>query len=297
MASGAEAARVAVIADIHGNLFALEAVEADAASQGVREIVVAGDLVGRGPMGSAVVERVMSRGWRCLRGNHEDYLLSFRQRTVPEAWWALEEWACSRWMAAELGASHEAFIAGLPMTLTSAESPQLRLVHGSPRSHSEGLGPWCSDAELEGYLGMVEESVLVCAHTHRPMLRELSGGRRVVNVGSVGLPFNGDWRAQYAIFTLSAGAWSVEFRQVAWDRAGFLAHYATSGFLEEGKITAALLRREVETARPALVPFLRWASVVGREATLEALGAFDAVYDPKAPMERFEAALRALGSP
>ena len=72
------------------------------------------------------------------------------------------------------------------------------LYHGSPRSHSEGLGTWSSDERLQQHLDSIDADVLVCAHTHRPMERPLAGGT-VINVGAVGLPFNGDRRAQYAI--------------------------------------------------------------------------------------------------
>ncbi len=72
-------ARIAVIADIHGNMPALEAVISDLADQAVDEVLVGGDLVGRGPEGSRVVKRVRELGWPAIGGNHEDYLLAFRR--------------------------------------------------------------------------------------------------------------------------------------------------------------------------------------------------------------------------
>ncbi len=71
--------KIAVLADIHGNLPALEAVLADIDAQRPDEVLVGGDLVGRGPQGSAVVRCIRERGWRAVRGNHEDYLLGFRR--------------------------------------------------------------------------------------------------------------------------------------------------------------------------------------------------------------------------
>lgn len=280
--------RVAVIADIHGNPQAFDAVAADIDSQGVDEVLVAGDLVGRGPFGGVVVERVLARGWRAIRGNHEDYLLNFRRQTVPARWLVTEEWAASRWMAAELDDAHVDYIDSLPMTMTSSTDPRLRLVHGSPAGYNDGLGPWSSDAELEAHLASVEEAVLVCAHTHRPMVRQLAGGL-VVNVGSVGLPFNGDWRAQYAILTWDAAAerWEVDLRQVPYDRQDFLDAFVASGFLGEGMITAALLKREVEQSRPWLVPFLKWAGVIGEEPAEVLLEAFEQIYHPSMSMRTF----------
>ena len=287
---------VAILADIHGNPFALEAVLEDIARQPPTEAIVAGDLVGRGPMGSAVVERVRGLGWPCIRGNHEDYLLSFCRGDVPAAWLTTDEWAASRWMAAELGAAQRAWIDALPFSVASAAAPPLRVVHGTPRSHSEGLGAWTSDADLDLHLDSIEEGALICAHTHRPMARERPGGL-VVNTGSVGLPFNGDWRAQYALLHQEGDRWRPEFRQVEYDREAFLRAYETTGFEREGRITARLLRFEVETARPHLVPFLTWCRITSRPPEPDQLDAFFSVYDPSQSMMAFVTQIKATVAP
>jgi len=293
---------VAVIADIHGNPFALEAVIEDINAVGVDEVIVAGDLVGRGPFGSVVVDRISGLGWTCIRGNHEDYLLGFHRREVPDTWWETDEWAASRWMASELKARHYSFIDALPFSTTSTATPRLRVVHGSPESHSEGLGSWTKDEKIDHHLKSIEESILVCAHTHRPMVRHRPQGS-VVNIGSTGLPFNGDWRAQYAIFYQGprrAGhadelkGWAVELRQVEYDRDAFLEAYRSSGFLENGGVSAALLMAEVKTARPHRVPFLVWARTLKIAPTPEKLEDFFDLYDPSLPMSAFIEQTRAL---
>jgi predicted phosphodiesterase len=284
-------ASVAVFADVHGNLPALEAVLDDLDRQDVDEVLVGGDLVGRGPQGSEVVRRVRERGWSSIGGNHEEYLLSFRRAEVPAEWLHTAEWSASRWMAAQLDADDVGYIAGLPFSATARTRPGLRLVHGSPRSCNEGIGPWTPDATLTEHLGAIGETVLVCAHTHRPMQRELDG-RLVVNVGAVGLPFNRDPRAQYAILDWSGERWSVRFRQVAYDRAKTLDAYRTSGFLAEGGVTAELLKMELEQAVPFLVPFLEWARALARPADRSEIPAFLEAYDPA---ERLDAFFRRLG--
>lgn len=247
---------LAIISDIHGNLPALEAVIADIERAGVTDVIVNGDLVGRGPEGDAVVKRIVALGWPCVGGNHEEYLLDFAHRRVPAAWWELEEWAASRWMAAELSAGSLEFIDDLPFCL---ERGPLHIVHGTMDTNREGLGSWTSDDALSAQLDQCGAQVLVCAHTHRAMVRRL-GSRTVVNVGSVGLPFNGDTRAQYAIFRGS----SARLRRVEYDRGASRAAYGRTGFLEAGGATAELLLREVEHARPFLVPFLKWCDAQRR---------------------------------
>lgn len=250
--------RVAILADIHGNVPALEAVIKDIAEQRVEEVIVAGDLVGRGPQGAEVIDRVKALGWPCVRGNHEDYMLGFLRREVPEEWWHQPVWSASVWMTERL-THHQRFMEGLPFSLVTTQDPTIRVVHGSPTANNEGIGPWTDDDVLQKHYDAVAETTLVCAHTHRPLLKPLPTGGQVVNVGSVGMPFNGDWRAQYALFDPTGGLPVVTFRQVPYDRQELLDLYESSGFLAEGGVTAHLLRIEIQTAKSHLVPFLKWA--------------------------------------
>lgn len=274
---------IAVLADVHGNMPALEAVMADIDRQRPDEVLVGGDLVGRGPEGSRVVATIRDTGWPVIRGNHEDYLLDFRRRRVPERWLRQRRWAASRWMAAELSAADVEWIERLPASLRSTAAPGLLLVHGTPESANAGLGPWTDDDELRRHLAAVDAEVLVCGHTHRPMDRGLPEGR-VVNVGSVGLPFNRDPRAQYALLRRRGDGWRVEPRRVEYDRRETLAIYERTGFRAEGGITAELLRLELERATAYLVPFLKWAERADRRPDRPALDVFLAAYDPDLPM-------------
>ncbi len=283
--------RLAVLADIHGNPFALDAVISDLEDQEVDEVIVAGDLVGRGPRGSEVIRRIRDRGWACVRGNHEDYLLSFFHGEIPDAWRVDEEWAASRFMAADLTADDATFLDSLPFTLSPDADPSIEIFHGSPTSHSEGIGAWTPEDLLHTHLDSIEGDTLVCAHTHRPLLYTNDTGT-IVNVGSVGLPFNGDWRAQYALFTGDPDHWEITFRQVSYDRDAFLRLYETSGFLAEGGVTARLLYQEVRHARPALVPFLKWTKHTGTAPTSDALPAFFEVFDPQRSLADFMRLLR-----
>ena len=274
---------------------ALRAVLDDIENSRPDEVLVAGDLVGRGPQGNEVVTTIAERGWRCLRGNHEDYLLGFARKEVPEAWWDEEEWAASRWMAAELQPQAIRYIESLPDELRPAGAPGLLLVHGSPRSNNDGLGPWTPDEHLIGHLDSIEENLLVCGHTHRPMMRRLPNGR-VINAGAVGLPFNGDRRAQYGLFEFNGARWEFEQRAVTYDTRELLDVYDTSGFLAAGGVTAELLRMEVQRAAPFLVPFLRWVKLLGGRPISARVPEFLDFYDPDEPLHDFFMRLEALRS-
>lgn len=284
--------RIALLADIHANLPALDAVIADIAAQHVDEIIVAGDLVGRGPQGSAVVRRIRALGWPCVRGNHEDYLINIRRGRFPSEWRGRQEWDGVFWMANELGQQELAFIESLPFHMTSQLAPQVHIYHGTPASNQEGIGHWTQPERLHELAAEIPGEVMITAHTHRS-LKVREAGMLFVNVGSVGLPFNGDWRAQYVVLSGEDGAWEAEFRCVEWDRDDFLKTYERSGFLREGTITSVLLRQEVLTARPHLVPFTKWAAHMQRVPCLGELEAFMDFYDPSLSMEEHLARLEA----
>jgi putative phosphoesterase len=285
--------KIAVIADIHGNLAAMEAVIADLRDQAPDEVLVGGDLVGRGPDGSKVVQRIAELGWRGVRGNHEDYLLSFRRQRVPKKWLHTDEWSASRWMAAELNDEDIDYIDTLPFSLCAESASRVCLFHGSPKSHNDGLGPWSTDQQLEAHLRNIDGNVLVCGHTHRPMCRSLDDGL-VVNAGAVGLPFNRDRRAQYAMLHVGADACVVEYRQVDYDVARTIHIYDSSGFLAQGGVTARLLKMELESAAPYLVPFTKWAEVEKRPIEESQIDPFLDFYDPDEPIRSFLRRLDAL---
>ncbi|HQA67872.1 MAG TPA: metallophosphoesterase, partial [Aggregatilineales bacterium] len=94
--------RVAVLADIHGNVLALDAVLADVERQSVDAVVVLGDLADRGPFPHKVIERVQAAAHVVLLGNTDEMFLQMDRRDVPEAWVEAEQYAPVRWTYARL---------------------------------------------------------------------------------------------------------------------------------------------------------------------------------------------------
>ena len=282
---------IAVISDIHGNVPALEAVIEDLRHLQVDEVLVCGDLVGRGPQGHAVVRRIAELGWRCLKGNHEDFLERIRCSKLRETDLLPSTWPALQWMAKDLTVADDAFIEALPMTLEPESATGMRLFHGSPQSFSRGIGSWTVDAELRSHWESADAQLLVCAHTHRTMERTVADGS-VVNVGSVGLPFNGDTRSQYAVFSPSRGRWEVSFRRIDYDRDGFKRIFDSSGFLAAGGIYARLLLREVETARSHLVPYMKWCKLTENPFTFATMERFLSDFTPGESQSAFFERLR-----
>lgn len=255
--------RLAVIADVHGNLPALEAVLDDVSRQHVDRLVVNGDLANRGPDTVAVFERTAAAlpGDATL-GNHDDLMLMWfgRRGDRSEPWFDDPFWGTVGWSAVRLeAAGFIDAIERLPMTLTVHEegTPKLLISHGSPRHYREGYGAELSAETISEITEAHPADVLVGSHTHRPFLT--SWGRfTVINTGAVGAPFNGDPRAHYLILELAGGEWVPEFRRVPYDRARALAAYERTGMLEKGGLSAAIFREELRHARSFIVPFLMW---------------------------------------
>lgn len=274
--------RLAVIADIHGNLPALEAVLDDVRSSGADRLVINGDLVNRGPSNEAVLERVRTLGAPVTLGNHDDLMRKWVERDpdLPAEWFDDPFWRGTGWVAERL--EREGWIgalARLPMThrIEIDGAPSVLISHGSPRHYREGYGERISDDTLAEIVRLEPADVLVGSHTHRPLLRRL-GERLVLNSGAVGAPFNGDGHAQYLLLDLVNGVWRPEFRRVPYDREAALRAFETSGFLEQGGLSAHIFRQELLHARSFLTPFLVWSEREGLAQTWESWRRFSDLF-------------------
>jgi len=195
------ARRVAALYDVHGNLPALEAVLDDVGWSGADLAVVGGDVL-PGPMPAACLACLLDLELPVLflRGNGEAAVLAERAgeelgRLPPEAREAV------RWSAEQLSpgqASGQArALAGWPATLRVGVDGlgEVLFCHGTPRSDSEIFTRRTPEASLRPVFDGLGASLVVCGHTHMAFDRKI-GGVRVVNAGSVGMPFGepgADW--------------------------------------------------------------------------------------------------------
>jgi len=179
--------RVAAISDIHGNLPALEAVLADIEREGIEEIVVAGDTVS-GPWPLEVFERVLALDALIVRGNAD--------RLVVEG----GEGNLGAWSADRLGDRLEV-VARWPLTIELEVEGLGRVLacHATPESDEVVYTRVTPDEEMSALFAGVDADVIVCGHTHIQYDRQLPGGLRIVNPGSVGLPYEGQLGAYWAV--------------------------------------------------------------------------------------------------
>jgi predicted phosphodiesterase len=214
--------RLAVLSDIHGNSMALRAVLADLGAQGGdAHLVVLGDLVLYGPDPGGVLALLREREPAFyVGGNTDRYLVEGRYRdSLTQPGWQAQVLSSFSWTAGQLGDAGLRFLATLPrkQLLYFGRGHVVLATHGSPRSDEENVRADTPDAELAAMFGDLPYNLLLCAHTHQPLDRVVAG-RRVVNAGSVGLPFDGDPRAGYALIDLQpGGGYQVTLRRVAYD--------------------------------------------------------------------------------
>lgn len=189
--------RVAAIYDIHGNLPALEAVLRDIAAADVDLVVVGGDVV-PGPLSHETIACLadLTCPTSYIKGNGEVAVLEQLAGTFTEAL-PLQARASIRATAQALTPADAAVLAGWPMSIILAVDGigEVLFCHGTPRHHNEIFTVATPEEALLPIFDPLGVSLVVCGHTHMAFDRAI-GRTRVVNAGSVGLPFGGpgaDW--------------------------------------------------------------------------------------------------------
>ncbi len=216
--------RIGVIADVHGNLPALDTVLAALNAVGVDQIVSCGDIVGYGPWPREVIARLRAVNVPSVQGNHD----AAAGGVLPTDHFTAAARAAIDWIKARLTPEDGAFLAALPLTTVIAG---MTVVHGSMRGPlwEYILDSWTageSFRRLETDIGLFGHSHIQGGFTAAgskvdtidPRTGEIDiipGMRYLINPGSVGQPRDGDPRAAYAIIDLDVP--KVSYRRIAYD--------------------------------------------------------------------------------
>lgn len=218
--------RIAAIADIHGNLRALEAVQRDLAGRAPDIVVNLGDHVS-GPLQAAeTADLLMAENYVNIRGNHDRQLLDRSSGEMGPS---------DRAAFGQLHSPHLAWLGTLPPADTLAGG--VLLCHGSPSNDLEYLLEEIEQDRVRlappgligERLGDVEGRLILCGHSHIPRVVSLGDGTWIVNPGSVGLQAFDDTKpvlhyvevgsphARYAILDWNERVPRVEFIAVEYD--------------------------------------------------------------------------------
>ena len=226
--------RIGLIADIHGNLFALDAVLRELEREQLDEVLCLGD-VAVGPQPGETLARLRDVGCPVVMGNWDAYFLCGFPAKEDELGQMLVE--MGEWWAGQLSRADHDYIESFDRSLERAtDGTRMVAFHGSPRSYEDFIFATTPDDELEQMLEGCHAPLLTGGHTHFAMVRRHQGVL-LVNPGSVGLPF-ADQRthpmrinpwAEYGIVELEDGRLSVDLRRTSFDVDALLALVRESG--------------------------------------------------------------------
>lgn len=224
---------IAIVSDLHANMEAIRAVLDDIERRGIDRILCLGDVIGYGPEPVEAL-RLVERFEVCLRGNHEEAVLTFAEDFNEKARTALD-WTRDRLNDESLDREERFRLWGIlgDRMIVSHRIDDALLVHGSPRDPiREYMLPRDANdrRKMAECFARMESTWCFVGHSHVPGVypedggflaaADLDGGFRaqrgrkaIVNVGSVGQPRDGDPRACYAVWDGD----EVRFLRVAYD--------------------------------------------------------------------------------
>ena len=229
--------RIGVLADIHGNDLALEAVLADIdAAGGVSEYWILGDLAAIGPEPVKVVQRLAQLpNAHFIRGNTDRYVctgelpgpsietiatnpaLVIKSMEIAASFsWTKGALIVTKWLD---------WLCGMPLEYRAIlpDGTRALCVHASPGTDAgDGIMAKDTPDEIKPLLAGCEDDLILVGHTHQPFDLQV-GGKRIVNPGSISNPFGPDVRASYALIEADGNGVRVEHRKAAYDVEAVIA--------------------------------------------------------------------------
>jgi predicted phosphodiesterase len=231
--------RIAVLADVHANLPALRAVLDDVLMLGCDTMWCVGDLVGRGPHPSEVVDELRALAVPTIQGNWDEAVGHHREQ--PGVVWPDTETEAAgqlslEWTIRRLSEDQRSWLRQLPITSRlDLDERSVMLFHGSPMRQSEYL--W-SDRPSRVFARMVSDQgadLLCFGNTHEAFHR-LVGESHFVAAGSVGCGTLDDMSAKYAVIDVAGPDLMVNFRSVPYD------YFTVGRDMEAAGLSPLLLR-------------------------------------------------------
>ncbi|MBD7910953.1 MULTISPECIES: metallophosphoesterase family protein [Clostridium] len=210
--------KLAIISDIHGNLYALMKVLEDIEDQKVDLTVCLGDLVGYGPHPNEVVSMIKRKNIPCIKGNYDASVVDGSYTYIRET--TINSFSLP-WAVNEVRAANKYYLDNLPTSMTlDFNGKKIKLVHGSPNALNEYLLE--DDENTSKVMELLEEDILICAHTHVPSVKQF-GNKLFINDGSVGKPKIGTPESTYCILDVDKnGNSKASIRRVSYELKGLV---------------------------------------------------------------------------
>ena len=251
--------KIAVLSDIHGNLTALNAVLNDIANLGISKYIIAGDHICDCPEPNEVLEKVKKLNAYIIKGNREEYVLNYH-KGMHDEWNKYKQMASVVWTHNAIDKDNMKYIEELPeqLSISLPQMDTIRVVHGSPSAIREDLFPDKYPERLEKALNSINESVLICGHTHESW-SIVSHNKLVVNPGSVGVPFNKSKCAEYAVLSWEDNKWIVSHHKVKYDFKELEEVFYESGIFKSSSAWSRITLQSIKEGEDIVMDFIRYA--------------------------------------
>jgi predicted phosphodiesterase len=247
---------VAALYDIHGNAPALAAVIDELRADPPDAVVIGGDVIA-GPLPLETLELLRGLPWpvRYLRGNADRAVVMSFDGTVPPKLLEHPLYQADQWVATFIDRAERDWLEALPpvVRLDVDGLGEVLFCHATPRSDEERITVFTPPERLAPILEQGGADLTVAGHTHR-QFDLTAGGRRMVNAGSVGRPYEHGPGAYW----LRLGP-DVELRRTGYDAGAAVARFAAAGYPLADSILApvdadAIARRYEDHGDDALDP-------------------------------------------
>ncbi|MBQ8137511.1 MAG: metallophosphoesterase [Clostridia bacterium] len=251
---------IALFADIHGNLPALEAVLKEARALKPDLLLSLGDQVNLGPASVDVLSLLRAEQAQCLHGNHERYILECMDGKRD---YDAVNFASVRFLASRLKRSEITF----PMT---AEYGGIAFCHALPTDDRFPLHRAEALERLEAVSDTLPARV-ICGHSHDPR-RHVVSGRSVECIGSLGCQDQGiPGMALWATIRIKGKNSTLIPRMVAYDPSPLKAMYLKNGLAGAAPIMSRVCLKQLQKNQTVLIPFLRLCEAIARERNEHAI--------------------------
>lgn len=216
--------KIAILSDIHGNSYALEAVISEIRRCGIVDLFILGDLVGYYYFPEKVLCMLKDFNTKVIQGNHEGMLKKIIDRTLEEGEVRKKYGSGALFALQKLSKEQINMLTTLPISLSfTLDATRFTLCHGSPWDPNYYIYPNSSPELLDKCTFELNSDFLLLGHTHHPFVA-FSNGTLIVNPGSVGQPRDQNYGASWAIINTENN--SVIFKQTTYDPSALVKDVA-----------------------------------------------------------------------
>lgn len=267
---------IAVLSDIHSNYLALEKCIDFALGKGVENFLFLGDYASDCPYPQRSMEILyeLRAKYNCwfIRGNREEYMIDYKSNG-EQGWITGSSSGCLLYTYQNLTNKDLEFFSSIPnhCRVDILGLPSFCCCHGSMSSSRELLLKNSENAKKA--LEYLETSVLLCGHSHEQGTFEYLG-KKIINPGSVGIPWNYNGKTQFAIIHGTENGWNEEYFQLDYEKEIILDDYESSGLSKIAPMWSVLAKEVIKTGKDVTTDVLLRAMELCKKETGEAVWPF-----------------------